>query len=160
MNFVHMRPVSPHVPLERAARLPQLRELVCPWLWDRLFVDFSSQTLHRFSRVREGRWCNARAEFGRVLRHVVPLLLSSFTQVCFWFWKPNPYKDDTYQAERMPALVGTSLSSSSSSSSSSAEFESMDPVSLGPRDLGSCLEVLKSARSSHPIFSISVMMVQ
>jgi hypothetical protein len=137
MNFVHMRPVSPRVPLELAARLPHLRELDCPWLWERLPIAFSSQALRRFARVWEGPWRDARAEFGRGVRHVMPLLPSSLTKVRLWFWKPNPYGDDTDQAAQMPDLVGAS-----SSSSSTSAFEDMDPVSLGLRDLGSRLEEL------------------
>ncbi|KAI0903642.1 hypothetical protein F4823DRAFT_568486 [Ustulina deusta] len=138
INFVHMRPVSPRVPLELAARLPHLRELDCPWLWERLPLAFSSHALRRFARVWEGPWRDARAEFGRCVRHVIPLLPSSLAKARLWFWKPNPYGDDTDQAAQMPDLV----SASSSSLSSTSEFEDMDPVSLGLRRLGSRLEEL------------------
>ncbi|TRX89221.1 hypothetical protein FHL15_009919 [Xylaria flabelliformis] len=136
MNFAHMRPVSPRVPLELAVRLPYLRELDCPWLWERLPVAFSSHALRRFARVWEGPWRDARAEFGRCVRDIMPLLPSSLTKARLWFWKPNPYGDDTDQAAQMPDLVSVLPPSSSS------KFEDMDPVSLGLRALGSRLEEL------------------
>ncbi|KAI1129788.1 hypothetical protein F5Y10DRAFT_145540 [Nemania abortiva] len=135
MDFAHMRPVSPRVPLELAARLPHLRELDCPWLWERFPIAFSSQALRRLARVWEGPWRDARAEFGRCMWDVLPLLPSSLTKARIWFWKPNPCGDDMDQAAQMPDLVGAS-------SSSISEFEDMDPVSLGLRDLGSRLEEL------------------
>lgn len=139
MNFAHMRPVSPCAPLQLAARLPHLRELDCPWLWERLPIAFSSQALRRLARVWEGPWRDARAEFGRCVRHVMPLLPSSLTKARIWFWNPNPCGDDADQAAQMPDLVSAS---SSSSSSSISEFEDMDPVSLGLRGLGGRLEEL------------------
>ncbi|KAH6651433.1 hypothetical protein BKA67DRAFT_570930 [Truncatella angustata] len=137
LSTAHMRPVSPRVPLELAARLPHLRELDCPWLWESLPIAFSSQALRRLLRVWEGPWRDSRAEFGRGLRHLMPLLPSTLTKARLWFWKPNPRGDDTDQAAQMPNLVGAS-----SSSSSTSEFEGMDPVSLGLRSLGSRLEEL------------------
>ncbi|KAK4038349.1 hypothetical protein C8A01DRAFT_48045 [Parachaetomium inaequale] len=88
-------------------------------LWERLPIAFSSQALQRFARVWEGPWRDARAESGRGVRHVLPLLPSSLT--------------------KMPDLVGVS----SSSLASSSEFEGMDPVSLKLRGFGSRLEELE-----------------
>ncbi|KAI0855459.1 hypothetical protein F4860DRAFT_34597 [Xylaria cubensis] len=136
MDFVHMRPISPRVPLELATRLPQLRELDCPWLWERLPIAFSSHALRRFARVWEGPWRDARAEFGRCVRDAMHLLPSSLTKARLWFWKPNPYGDDTDQAAQMPDLVSVLPPSSSS------KFKDVDPVSLGLRALGSRLEEL------------------
>ncbi len=133
----NMRPVSLRTPLELATRLPHLRELDCPWLWERLSIAFTSRALRRIARVWEGPWRDARVEFGRGVRHVMPLLPSSLTKVRLWFGKPNPYRYETDQAAQMPDLVGAS-----SSSPSTNEFEDMDPVSLGLRDLGSRLEDL------------------
>ncbi|KAJ0270103.1 hypothetical protein COL940_011937 [Colletotrichum noveboracense] len=135
MHFVHMRPVSPRVPLGLAARLPHLRELDCPWLWERLPLAFSSQALRIFSRPWEGPWRDARVEFGRGVRQLMPSLPSSLIKARLWFWRLNPYGGDADQAVHMPDLVGASPSSPS-------EFEGMDPVSLGLRDLGSCLAEL------------------
>ncbi|OBT65313.1 hypothetical protein VE03_04597 [Pseudogymnoascus sp. 23342-1-I1] len=133
----HMRPVSSRTPLELATRLPNLRELDCPWLWGRFPIAFTSRAVRRFTRVWEGPWRDDRVEFGRGVRHVMPLLPSSLTKVRLWFWKPNPCGDETDQAAQMPDLVGAS-----SSPSSTNEFDGMDPVSLGLRDLGSRLEEL------------------
>ena len=133
----HMRPVSSRTLLELATRLPYLRELDCPWLWERFPIAFTSRALRKFARVWEGPWRDDRAEFGRGMRYVLPLLPSSLTKVRLWFWKPNPNGDEMDQAAEMPDLVGAS-----SSSSSTNEFEDMDPVSLGLRDLGSRLEEL------------------
>ncbi|KAK3299548.1 uncharacterized protein B0H64DRAFT_101904 [Chaetomium fimeti] len=130
MNMTHMRPVSPRVPLELATRLPRLRNLDCPWLWERFPFAFSFQALHKFARVWEGPWRDARVEFGRGVRDTMPLLPSSLTKARLWFWNPNPYGDETDQAVQMPDLVGSSTS----------EFDGMDPVSLGLRDLGSRME--------------------
>ncbi|KAK9794424.1 hypothetical protein AB5N19_00235 [Seiridium cardinale] len=125
----------PRAPLELAARLPHLRELDCPWLWERFPTAFTSQALRRFSRVWEGPWRDAHAEFGQCVRAVMPLLPSSLIKARLWFWKPNSCGDDTDQAAQMPDLVGAS-------SSSTSEFEGLDPVSLGLRGLGSRLEEL------------------
>ncbi|KFY15234.1 hypothetical protein V491_05732 [Pseudogymnoascus sp. VKM F-3775] len=124
-------------PLELATRLPHLRELDCPWLWERLPIAFTSRAMRRISHVWEGPWRDARVEFGRGVRHLMPLLPSSLTKVRLWFWRPDPGGDWADQAAQMPDLVGASLSSPSTN-----EFEDRDPVSLGLRDLGSRLEEL------------------
>ncbi|KAK0718700.1 hypothetical protein B0T21DRAFT_295904 [Apiosordaria backusii] len=134
---INMRPVSLRTPLELATRLPQLRELDCPWLWERLPVAFTSKALRIISRVWAGPWRDDRAEFARAVRHAMPLLPSSLTKVRLWFWRPSSHWDEVDQAAQMPDLVGAS-----SSSSSTNEFEGIDPVSLGLRDLGSRLEEL------------------
>jgi hypothetical protein len=132
----NMRPVSMRTPLELATRLPHLRELHCPWLWEQFPIAFTSLAMRRIARVWEGPWRDARVEFGRGVRHVMPLLPSSLTKVSLWFWRTNAYGHED-QAVQMPDLVGASLSSPSTN-----EFEDMDPVSLGLRDLGSRLEEL------------------
>ncbi|KAK7976993.1 hypothetical protein PG988_004483 [Apiospora saccharicola] len=111
----HMRPASLRMPLELATRLPNLRELDFPWLWERLPIAFSSQALRRFARVWEGPWRDSRIEFAR---------------------GPHIYGNNTEQKSQMPDLVGTS------SFSSSSEFGGKDPVSLGLRHLGRRLEEL------------------
>ena len=132
----HRRPVSLRTPLELATRLPQLRELDCPWLGERLPIAFTSKALRIISRVWAGPWRDDRAEFARGVRYAMPLLPSSLTKARLWFWKPNAYGDGMDQAAQMPDLVGASPSPSAN------EFEGMDPVSLGLRDLGSRLEEL------------------
>lgn len=132
----NMRPVSMCMPLKLATRLPHLRELECPWLWESFPIAFTSRAMRRIARVWEGPWRDARVEFGRGVRHAMPLLPSSLTKVRLWFWQTNSY-DNQDQAVQMPDLVGAPLSSPSTS-----EFEDMDPVSLGLRDLGSRLEEL------------------
>ncbi|KAL5345196.1 hypothetical protein ACLOAV_009565 [Pseudogymnoascus australis] len=133
----NMRPVSMRTPLELATRIPHLRELDCPWLWEYLPIAFTSRAMRRVSRVWEGPWRDARIEFGQGVRHVMPLLPSSLTKVRLWFWRPDTTGDWADQAAQMPDLVGASLLLPSTN-----EFEDMDPVSLGLRDLGSRLEEL------------------
>ncbi|KAJ4398819.1 hypothetical protein N0V85_006180 [Neurospora sp. IMI 360204] len=137
---INMRPVSLRTPLELTTRLPQLRELDCPWLGERLPVAFTSKALRIISRVWPGPWRDDRAEFARAVGHAMPLLPSSLTKVRLWFWRPSSHGDEMDQAAQMPDLVGAP--SSSSSSWTNEEFEGMDPVSLGLRDLGSRLEQL------------------
>jgi hypothetical protein len=142
---IYMRPVSLRTPLDLATRLPQLRRLDCPWLWERLPVAFTSKALRIISRVWAGPWRDDRAEFARGVRYAMHLLPASLTKVRLWFWRPSAYGDEMDQAEQMLDLVagGVSLSSSSSSPSSSTnEFGHMDPISLGLRDLGTRLEEL------------------
>ncbi|OBT71933.1 hypothetical protein VF21_09022 [Pseudogymnoascus sp. 05NY08] len=136
LDPANMRPVSMRTPLELATRLPRLRELHCPWLWERFPIAFTSQAMRRITRVWEGPWRDARVEFGRGVRHAMPLLPSSLTKVSLWFWRINAYGHED-QAVQMPNLVSASLSSPSTNG-----FEDMDPVSLGLRDLGSRLEEL------------------
>jgi hypothetical protein len=137
MELVHQRPVSPRVPLELAARLPNLRELDCPYLWERLPVAFWSRALRIFTRDREGPWRDARAEFARGVRFLLPVMPPSFTNARFWFWNAG-WGNEMDQADQMPDLV-------SAASQIPSEFEGMDPVSLGLRELrelGSRLEEL------------------
>lgn len=134
---INMRPVSLRTPLELITRLPQLCELDCPWMWERLPVAFTSKALRIISRVWAGPWRDDRTEFALAVRHTMPLLPSSLTKVRLWFWRPSSHGDEVDQAAQMPDLVGAS-----SSSSSTNEFGGMDPVSLGLRDLGSRLEEL------------------
>jgi hypothetical protein len=137
MEFSHMRPVSPRVTFELATRLPHLRELDCPWLWERLPIAFSSRALRRYARVWEGPWRDARAEFGRCVRDVMPLLPSSLAKCRFWFWKANQLGDDADQTVQMPDLV-----TASSPSLLTSDFGDGDLVSIGLRELGSLLEEL------------------
>ncbi|KAK3896719.1 hypothetical protein C8A05DRAFT_48355 [Staphylotrichum tortipilum] len=117
-----MRPVSIRTPLDLATRLPQLRRLLCPWLWEHFPIPFKAKALRIISRVWAGPWRDDRAEFARGAR--------------LWFWRLNPFCwDEIDQAEQLPDLVGTS-------SSTNNEFNNMDPVSLGLRELGSRLEEL------------------
>ncbi|KAI3144136.1 hypothetical protein CBS147326_1140 [Penicillium roqueforti] len=131
-----MRPVSMRTPLDLATRLTQLRRLLCPWLGEHFPIPFTSKALRIISRVWAGPWRDDRAEFARGVRQAMPLLPSSLTKVRLWFWRPNPYCwDEMDQAEQLPDLIGTS-------SSINNEFNNVDPVSLGLRELGSCLEEL------------------
>ena len=97
MESIHMRPLSPRTPFELAARFPNLRELDCPWLWEHLTVAFASQALCRYTRPWEGPWRDARAEFGRGVREVMPLLPASLVKVRFLFWKHGLFRDEMYQ---------------------------------------------------------------
>ncbi|KAK8133573.1 hypothetical protein PG984_005585 [Apiospora sp. TS-2023a] len=64
-GWPHTRPASLRMPLELATRLPNLRELDFPWLWERLPIAFWSRALRRFARVWEGPWRDSRIEFAR-----------------------------------------------------------------------------------------------
>ncbi|KAK3905319.1 hypothetical protein C8A05DRAFT_12838 [Staphylotrichum tortipilum] len=131
-----MRPVSIRTPLDVATRLPQLRRLLCPWLGEHFPIPFTSKALRIISRVWAGPWRDDRAEFARGVRQAMPLLPSSLAKARLWFWRPNPScRDEMDQAEQVPDLVGAS-------SSTDNEFNNMDPVSLGLRELGSRLEEL------------------
>ncbi|EAQ84575.1 hypothetical protein CHGG_08589 [Chaetomium globosum CBS 148.51] len=132
----HRRPISLRTPLDLATRLPQLRELDCPWLGERLPIAFKSEALRIIFRIWAGPWRDDRAEFGRAVRAALPLLSPYLTKARLWFWKPNAYGDGMDQAAQMPDLVGSSLSSSAD------ESDGLDPVSLGLRDLGSRLQEL------------------
>ncbi|KAI0868225.1 hypothetical protein GGS24DRAFT_513698 [Hypoxylon argillaceum] len=137
MEFSHMRPVSLRVPFELATRLSHLRELDCPWLWERLPIAFSSHALRRYARVWGGPWRDARVEFGRCVRDVMPMLPASLAKCRFWFWKAGQYGEDADQMVPMPDLVHAS-----SPSLLTSEFGDEDPVSIGLRELGSRLEEL------------------
>ncbi|KAG7285620.1 hypothetical protein NEMBOFW57_010249 [Staphylotrichum longicolle] len=64
-NPFGMRPVSMRTPLDLATRLPQLRRLLCPWLWEYFPIPFTSKALRIISRVWAGPWRDDRAEFAR-----------------------------------------------------------------------------------------------
>ncbi|EAQ90362.1 hypothetical protein CHGG_02297 [Chaetomium globosum CBS 148.51] len=133
LNMIHMRPISPGLPLELATRLPDLRTLDCPYLWEHLPVPFTSRALRQTARAWDGPWRDARIEFCRTVRRVRLQLPISFKRARLWFWKPNPYGDDADQAIPMPDLV---------CARSCCEFGGCDPLSLGLRDLATCLEEL------------------
>ncbi|KAH6838501.1 hypothetical protein B0I37DRAFT_387044 [Chaetomium sp. MPI-CAGE-AT-0009] len=134
MDSADQRPVSPRMPFELAARLPHLRELDCPWLWERLPIAFWSRALRIFARVWEGPWRDSRVEFARGVRYLLPVMPSSLTKARLWFWNVK-WGNEMDQADQMPNLV-------TGASSTASEFEGMDPVSLGLRELGSRLEEL------------------
>ncbi|KAK3293376.1 uncharacterized protein B0H64DRAFT_211507 [Chaetomium fimeti] len=134
LDSAHQRPLSPRVPFQLAARLPNLRALHCRWLWERLPVAFWSRALRVFARVWEGPWRDARAEFARGVRDFVPVMPAGLAKVRLWFWKPI-WGTEMDEAVRMPDLV-------MGASSNAEEFGGVDPVSCGLRELGGWLEEL------------------
>ncbi|KAK3988276.1 hypothetical protein QBC44DRAFT_398507 [Cladorrhinum sp. PSN332] len=128
---VNVRPLSPRVPLDLATRLPHLRKLECPCLWERHPIAFVSQALRKFGRVWAGPWRDSRAEFARGVHDTMPLFPTSLTKARLWFWEAQTYGGDMDQTTQMPDLVSVTR-----------EFEGKDPVSLGLRTLGSRLEEL------------------
>ncbi|GJC89831.1 hypothetical protein ColLi_12669 [Colletotrichum liriopes] len=132
MNAAHMRPVSPRMPLEIAARLPYLRKLDCPWLWERFpshprrsaYLPTSGKALGVMPAPSSGGGCAMS----------FPRCHPPSPKVRHWFWKPKPCEDYVDQATQMHDLVGAS--------SSTCEFEDMDSVSPGLWVLGSRLEEL------------------
>ncbi|KAK7716348.1 hypothetical protein SLS64_003502 [Diaporthe eres] len=131
LPFEGARPVSPQAPLELAARLPALRELDCPWMWERMPVAFSSRALRHYTRPWAGPWRDARREFGAAARDLSGRLPASLTAMRLWFWRPSAFCADEDQSAQMPDLVGAASGASSA-----------DPVSLGLRALGAQLERL------------------
>lgn len=115
------------MPLELAARLPALRELDCPWLWERMPLAFASRALRHYARPWEGPWRDARHESGAAVRELHGRLPASLTAMRLWFWWPeSSFCDGEDHGARMPDLVGGGA----------------DPVSLGLGALGARLERL------------------
>ncbi|KAH6637186.1 hypothetical protein F5144DRAFT_629121 [Chaetomium tenue] len=108
--MIHMRPVSPGLPLEVATRLPDLRTLDCPYLWEHLPAPFTSRALRQTARVWEG-----------------------LGAMPAWSSVGPPCGEDADQAAPMPDLV---------CAMQWHEFGGGDPLSLGLRDLATCLEEL------------------
>lgn len=136
-HFSEVRPLSLRTPLELAARLPALRELSCPWLWERLPTAFASghepsmwefpPPMAHYARVWEGPWRDSRHELGGpAFAGLVAALPASLRTARLWFWRPDSVPDDD-QVARMPDLVRPAA---------------VDPVSVGLRHLAARLEVL------------------
>lgn len=121
------RPVSLRLLLQLACRLPALRELDCPWLWERLPFAYEQRALCHYSRPWEGPWRDARHEFGRAVRELGAQLPGSLRKARLWFWHPHAFYDKEDQSIPMPNLIRP---------------EDADPVSLGVRILASRLEEL------------------
>ncbi|OTB14126.1 hypothetical protein K445DRAFT_23907 [Daldinia sp. EC12] len=54
IDFENAWPVSLRSPLELVSKLPTLRSLDCPWLWERMPVAFRLRTFRHFTRPWEG----------------------------------------------------------------------------------------------------------
>ncbi|KKY39224.1 hypothetical protein UCDDA912_g00782 [Diaporthe ampelina] len=138
-GFAEVRPVSPRAALELAACLPALRELDCPWLWERTPVSFAPHgephmwdlpaPMTHYARVWEGPWRDSRHEFGAAVRELGgggEGLPRELARARLWFWRPCGFPDDD-QVSRMPDLVRPAA---------------VDPVSVGLRALAARLEAL------------------
>lgn len=140
-HFAEARAVSPSAPLELAAAagcLPALRELRCPWLWERYPITFAPHAepdmwhlpapMAHYARVWEGPWRDSRHGFGDVVPRLVGEggLPPSLRRARLWFWVAESYPDED-QVARMPDLVRPA---------------GVDPVSVGLRVLAARLEVL------------------
>lgn len=135
-HFAEVRPVSPRAPFELAARLPALRELDCPWLWERTPISFAPHgephmwhlpaPMAHYARAWEGPWRDSRHEFGAAVEELGDRLPPALMRMRLWFWRPRGFPDDG-QLSRMPDLVRPAAA---------------DPVSAGLRALAARLEVL------------------
>ncbi|KAK6078650.1 hypothetical protein SCUP515_09700 [Seiridium cupressi] len=123
----NVRPVSLRVPLELATRLPALRELDCPWIWEHMPIAFTLHTLRQVALPWAGPWRDARHEFGTAVQQLHEQSPASLTKARLWFWKPNGFYADENQSFHLPNLVRPAEA---------------DPVSLGLRTVASHLEDL------------------
>ncbi|KAM0818255.1 hypothetical protein AB5N19_04064 [Seiridium cardinale] len=124
---VNVRPVSLRVPLELATRLPALRELDCPWMWEHMPIAFTLHTLRQVALPWAGPWRDARHEFGTAVQQLHEQFPASLTKARLWFWKPDGFYADENQGFHLPNLVRPAEA---------------DPVSLGLRTVASHLEDL------------------
>lgn len=150
-HFAGARPVSPLAPLQLAARLPALRELRCPWLWERAPAAFAPHAepamwdlpapMAHYARVWEGPWRDSRHEFGgAAFAALVGGLPAALRTARLWFWRADGFPDDD-QVARMPDLVYPAV---------------VDPVSVRLRALAARLEVLDLRAMVMPyLFSFS-----
>ncbi|KAK2599690.1 hypothetical protein N8I77_011423 [Diaporthe amygdali] len=125
VEYANARPVSPRLPLQLATRCPNLRELDCPWLWERTPSAFRLRLMREFTQPWKGPWRDARLEFARAVRELGEQLPTSLRVARLWFWKPSAFYMEDDQSVLMPDLVWP---------------ESADPLSLGLRELASHLE--------------------
>lgn len=123
----NVRPISLRVPLELATRLPALRELDCPWMWEHMPIAFTLDTLRQVALPWAGPWRDARHEFGTAVAQLHEQLPASLTRARLWFWKPDGFYADENQGAHLPDLVRPAEA---------------DPVSLGLRTVASHLENL------------------
>ncbi|OTB02453.1 hypothetical protein M426DRAFT_13429 [Hypoxylon sp. CI-4A] len=125
IDFENARPVSLRLPLELVTRLPALRRLDCPWLWERMPIAFRLRTVRHFTRPWEGPWRDERHEFGKAVQELHEHMPPSLVSARLWFWKPSAFYTDEDQAIEMPDLVRPN---------------GADPFSLGLRTVASHLE--------------------
>lgn len=133
-----VRPVSLSATLDLAAAglFPALRELHCPWLWERFPVAFAPHCepymwdlpapMAHYARVWEGPWRDSRHAFGDAAPGLVGALPPGLRRARLWFWRAESFPDDD-QIVRMPDLVRPAA---------------VDPFSVGLRALAARLECL------------------
>jgi hypothetical protein len=127
VHFADARPVSLCVPLELLVRLPNIEELECPLLWERLPIAFQAPPLRHYTRPWEGPWRDSRHDFGRAVHELNGQMPVSWRKARLWFWRLDWLPQDDDQSIQMPNLVHPA---------------DICPVSLGLRTLASQLEEL------------------
>ncbi|KAI1172266.1 hypothetical protein F4777DRAFT_521167 [Nemania sp. FL0916] len=125
VHFASVRSISPRVPLDILAHLPCIREIDCPWLWERPPIAFQALPMRHYTRPWEGPWRDSRHAFARAAHQLDGYLPSSLVKARLWFWKPSTFNDD--QSVQMPNLIHPALA---------------DPISVGIRAIAPGLEEL------------------
>ncbi|GME35774.1 hypothetical protein M1816_003908 [Neofusicoccum parvum] len=104
-----LRPIDMAAAIDLTARLPNLEELQCPYLFERLPTAYDDAVVQHFTRPWEGPWLDTRHAFARAVREARGN--ERLKNVRLHFHPTDPFCADTDQARPLPDLVGDPLSS-------------------------------------------------
>ncbi|KAJ3547610.1 hypothetical protein NM208_g1426 [Fusarium decemcellulare] len=125
-KWANTRPISLISLLKCMMRLPALKEVEFPWLWEQMPVAFEVLALRHYARSWEGPWRDSRHEFGRAVDQLHNQMPESLRKARMWFWDPD-YGFQEDQSTALPNLVHP---------------KTEDPMSIGMRTVASHLEHL------------------
>ncbi|KAF6814101.1 hypothetical protein CMUS01_12705 [Colletotrichum musicola] len=125
-SFSRRPPVALSAPLLLVSRFPDLRELDCPWLWERLLIPFKAPSLRHYTRQWAALLRDTRRQFGNAVEKLQGQIPASLTKARLWFWRASRVQEED-QGEPMPDFLWPL---------------GEDPVSLGLCTLASHLEEL------------------
>ncbi|KAH7026448.1 uncharacterized protein B0I36DRAFT_294475 [Microdochium trichocladiopsis] len=103
-----VRPLSLRLPFQCFVRLPSIRELDLPWMWERLPIAYSRRAFREYTRCWEGPWRDQRHDFAAVLmrpeEELGNSIPASLEKARMHFWEPlSVLKED--QAAQRPNLI-------------------------------------------------------
>ncbi|KAF6822767.1 hypothetical protein CPLU01_11807 [Colletotrichum plurivorum] len=126
IHFHDVRPVALSVPLLLLSRFPDLQELGCPWLWERLPIPFKAPSLRHYTRQWAALLRETRRQFRNAVEKLQGQIPAPMTKARLWFWRPSLVPEED-QGEPLPDFLWPL---------------GEDPVSLGLCTLASHLEEL------------------
>ncbi|KAF6786610.1 hypothetical protein CSOJ01_15379 [Colletotrichum sojae] len=104
IRFHDVRPIWLRVPLELLSRFPDLQELDCPWLWERLPIPFKAPSLRHYTQQWAALLRDNRRQFGNAVEKLQGQIPASLAKARLWFWRPSLLPEED-QGEPLPDLL-------------------------------------------------------